>query len=63
MSVFHTTAGAVDGKFKVAKVENHGDKLTHLCHMSLGEAYHLESNIELLELMCVVVSNAAWTEA
>ena len=63
MSVFRTTVGAVDGKFEVAKVENRGDKLTRLCHMSLGEAYRLESNVELLESMCVVVSNAVWTGA
>ena len=61
--MFHMTAGAVDGKFEVAKMKNRGDKLTHLCDMSLGEAYRLESNFELLEPMCVVVSNTVWTGA
>ena len=61
--MFRTMAGVVDGKFEVAKVENRADKLTRLCHMSLGEGYRLESNVELLESMCVVVSNAVWMGA
>ena len=53
--------GAVNGEFEIAKMENRGDKLTHLCNMSLEEAYRLERNFELLEPMCIVVSNAVWT--
>ena len=49
-----------DGEFEVAKVENHSDELTRLCDMSLREACHLKSNFELLELMCVVVSDPVW---
>ena len=53
-------AGTVDGESKIAKMENRGDKLTHLCDVSLGEAHRLECNFELLEPMCVV-TDAVWT--
>ena len=48
------------GEFKVAETKDGSDKLTHLGNMSLWEADGFESDFELFESMCVIISDAIW---
>lgn len=46
----------VNGKFKVAKMEDGGDQLASLCKVTLGEPDVLE-DVELLKMLGVIIAH------